>query len=359
MRFQRSVCARLVLVVTGAVLAAVATRARGAASFHGVGGLPGAETVSGLWGVSADGRVAVGEALDADGHGRAVYWTDRDGLVVIGGEGGHSVATDASADGSVIVGTDRDRVFRWTGTGGRIDLLPPPWVGQAWGVSGDGSVVTGFYNGAFRWSVASGLQGLGDSAVAFDVSLDGSTVVGALGESLRTRAVRWTERGMERLGDLQGGADYTIAWAVSADGSVVVGTSVIPGVSSSAFIWREGVGISELPGVPDGVPFKPNAISANGSVVVGGSGSLAAVWDEAHGLRLLQDVLTRDYGLDLTGWTLQNALGVSADGSTIVGGGLSPAGRGEGFVAILPEPAAGAAETVLFSMIALRRCRRA
>jgi len=178
MRFQRSVCARLVLVVTGAVLAAVATRARGAASFHGVGGLPGAETVSGLWGVSADGRVAVGEALDADGHGRAVYWTDRDGLVVIGGEGGHSVATDASADGSVIVGTDRDRVFRWTGTGGRIDLLPPPWVGQAWGVSGDGSVVTGFYNGAFRWSVASGLQGLGDSAVAFDVSLDGSTVVG-------------------------------------------------------------------------------------------------------------------------------------------------------------------------------------
>ena len=171
-------------------------------------------------------------------------------------------------------------------------------------------------------------------------------------------------RAVDRAGDGAAGrpprgADNTIAWAVSADGSVVVGTSVIPGVSSSAFIWREGVGISELPGVPDGVPFKPNAISANGSVVVGGSGGLAAVWDEAHGLRLLQDVLTRDYGLDLTGWTLQNALGVSADGSTIVGGGLSPAGRGEGFVAILPEPAAGAASTVLFSMIALRRCRRA
>jgi uncharacterized membrane protein len=141
---------------------------------------------------------------------------------------------------------------------------------------------------------------------------------------------------------------------------VIVGDSVIPGVSASAFIWREGVGMRELPGVPDGMPFKPNAISADGSVIVGQSGGLAAVWDEAHGLRLLQDVLVRDYGLDLTGWTLQNALGVSADGKTIVGGGPSPGGQpGEGFVVVLPEPAAGATATVMLSMIALRRRRRA
>ena len=39
----------------------------------------------------------------------------------------------------------------------------------------------------------------------------------------------------------------------------------------------------------------------------------------ANGMRRLQTVLTKDFGLDLTGYVLRDATGISADGTTIVG----------------------------------------
>ncbi|TKJ32311.1 MAG: hypothetical protein CEE38_23425 [Planctomycetes bacterium B3_Pla] len=44
-----------------------------------------------------------------------------------------------------------------------------------------------------------------------------------------------------------------------------------------------------------------------------------------------------DYGLDLTGWALTYAQGISADGLTIVGYGTNPAGNIEGWIATLPN----------------------
>jgi hypothetical protein len=56
----------------------------------------------------------------------------------------------------------------------------------------------------------------------------------------------------------------------------------------------------------------------------------------------LKSYLT-SHGADLTGWTLTNATGISADGLTIVGNGLNADGEVEGWVARLspaavPEP---------------------
>jgi len=55
-------------------------------------------------------------------------------------------------------------------------------------------------------------------------------------------------------------------------------------------------------------------------------------------MRSLKEVLTNDYGLDLTGWTLEHANGISADGRTIVGKGFNPSGRLEAWMAVIPEP---------------------
>ena len=48
-----------------------------------------------------------------------------------------------------------------------------------------------------------------------------------------------------------------------------------------------------------------------------------------------------DLGLDLTGWQLNNATGISADGLTIVGYGPNPNGDTEAWIAVIPEPSTG------------------
>lgn len=73
-------------------------------------------------------------------------------------------------------------------------------------------------------------------------------------------------------------------------------------------------------------------------------------------MRELDQVLSGDLGLDLTGWTLRNALAVSADGQTIVGYGTNPSGFAEAWVAVIPEPSTGL--LLMTGLISLAMCRR-
>jgi uncharacterized membrane protein len=112
--------------------------------------------------------------------------------------------------------------------------------------------------------------------------------------------------------------------------SVIVGTSGL-----EAFRWTSGDGMSALGLLPGFDSSGAYGVSGDGSVVVGtasrfdpSAGTFVAtpfIWDATNGTRSLPALLTGYYGVDLTGWTLNEATGVSGDGRTIVGNGTNPA----------------------------------
>jgi len=146
------------------------------------------------------------------------------------------------------------------------------------------------------------------------------------------------------LGNLRGAEYLSRAHGVSANGSVVVGQSQ-SAFGSEAFRWTSGegmIGLGDLPG--GGFRSWARDVSANGSVVVGSGltalGQEAFIWVPLNSMRNLRDILESGHGLDLTGWALSAAEGISADGKTIVGWGVNPNGLFEAWIAHIPEPAA-------------------
>jgi len=343
---------RLALVVVGRARArvlAVALLLAGslptsfaASSFTGLGFLPGGSS-SCAHAVSGDGKVVVGGgASGSSGRREAFRWTATDGILGLGFMGRfYSDASDVSGDGLVIVGYVADRsatghpkAFRWTRDSGMVALdKVPDGHNATWArsVSCNGSVVVGECQGpagleAFRWTATTGMTCSGRFSYATAISGDGSVVVGSAVSGSVGQAARWTEAGgMVSLGCLREGWG-TGATSVSADGAVVVGSAVSKGANRwEAFRWtKDGgmVGLGSLPGLTNS---ESCAVSKEGSIVLGVSYSYpryeAFIWDTVFGVRSLQSVLTKDFGLDLTGWTLISASGISDDRTTIVGHG--------------------------------------
>lgn len=324
-------------------------------SFRGIGALPPFSD-SAAYGISADGTTVVGMSAAFP-----IRWTAETGIRRLGeGTGVTGRANAASGNGAVIVGQVYDplsfvnRAFRWTSIDGLQYLnVPSGWhFANAEGISAAGDVIVGQgSNGAgtgLRWT-ALGITVVGggwNSSDASGVSADGSVVAGRYQPASYYRALRWTgASGTEDLGSLgQSSALDAIAFAVSGDGSVIVGIARTPINVYRAFRWTQGSGMVDL-GLPNSVEsnyVSATAVSYDGTVVVGfvnnDSGDRAFVWTQANGMRLLRDHLVEGHGLDVRGWCLRQATGVSADGRDIVGVGTNPAGVGEGWVAHIASP---------------------
>jgi probable HAF family extracellular repeat protein len=335
-----------------------------AASFRGLGSLDSSQPSphSFATDVSANGSVVTGYSTRVNGQ-EAFRWTQEDGMVGLGGF--FSFAEAVSADGFVVVGSTSDngsRAFRWTQGSGMVrldDLAGGGFYSIATSVSADGSVIVGSsdsvngFEEPFRWTQADGMLNLGSLAPdgsyrydhAYGISADGSVIVGSSYGINGQEAFLWTQAGgIVGLGDLPGSDFYSIATSVSADGSVIVGSSY--GVNGfEPFRWTQVdgmLGLGSLASNDSSNDGQAYGVSANGSVVIGssydGNEYEAFVWTQAGGMVSLKDTLI-GAGLDLSGWDLYSARGVSADGLTIVGDAINPLGQQEAWVANLsPEP---------------------
>ncbi|MCC6228478.1 MAG: hypothetical protein IT432_04545 [Phycisphaerales bacterium] len=147
---------------------------------------------------------------------------------------------------------------------------------------------------------------------------------------------------MQNLGVLAGGS-ISLAFGISGDGSIVTGSGD-SAIGTRAFRWTSGGGTQSL-GSVSGFDFSEGyGISGNGQSIVGGCGgassAIAFLWTPALGMVDLNTYLPT-LGVDLTGWTLNIARGISADGSVIAGDGTFN-GEARSFV-VSNVPAPGAA----------------
>ena len=356
-------------IAAAALLPLLSGSTASSATFVGLGDFPGGAFRSSAFDVSANGSVVIGLSYSAEGDlPWAFRWTEQSGITGLGNMGGNissSYASGVSGDGGTIVGTaltaSGPQAFRWTVASGMTLLADLPggvFYGHALGSSFDGSIVVGDGNTtaaggqngsrAVRWLSDGVANPIDDEDYSYSegISADGLTIVGTQHHNTAPQAFRWTQAdGMVGLGDLPDGVFESHAIALSSDGSAIVGR----GSSASgkeAFLWTGATGLFGLGDLPGGA-FESLAwdISGDGSLVVGTGrtdlGYEAFIWDRTNGIRNLREVLVSEYGLNLNGWKLLSARGISADGQTIVGEGTNPSGQSESWrVSGIPEPSA-------------------
>jgi probable HAF family extracellular repeat protein len=290
--------------------------------------------------ISADGRVVVGTANYGTSGRVAFMWTAEKGMVSLDPAPRSRAWAEAAAvsrDGSVIVGWWNGRAFRWTRKGGLVSLgtLPGSDTSFAQAVSADGTVIVGVCTGgvrvsgvAFRWTQQTGMIALpGDAIHAVNAtSADGKIAYGEEAEkSGHLHVVRWDSDG--NITRFANGPEVLISevHGVTADGSIAVG-SQLTNSGLHAVAWFSSKDVRQLGAFHGGNSSEATAVNADGSVIVGTATdganhnrTIVFRWTESTGMRSLTQWI-REAGGDPGPVEANLGLGVSADGSRIVGG---------------------------------------
>jgi probable HAF family extracellular repeat protein len=322
------------------------------ASFQGLGQMPGGWPAAGTYAsaISADGSTIMGYGWVCPTGGtsctssdkvRAYRWTFS-GYHLLGTRGDSSYfgAGAVSADGSVIAGEHSQptgfAAFRWTIVQGMAQL--PMNIATA--VTSDGAMVAGGDN----WWKSSGEKGIfgpfpgeqdqtqayGLSGTALAPVAVGGAIKGSGGFGPTFHAFRWTPAGgLQDLGLTTGAESF--ATAISGDGSVIVGEARDASGFWRAFRWTASTGMIDIGtlGGPESAPFgvnKDGTVIVGASLTSGSSGSSHIFrWTPKTGMQDLLTVLqaagvhTADKWVDLN-----TMVGVSADGTIMVGYGQGP-----------------------------------
>ncbi len=322
------------------------------------------ELGSGLTATSAssDGSVVVG-----DNGGQNFMWTEGSGVVLIGGVAPQGFGGQAavSGDGTLISATRINpstnlgelssynvATQTWT-SHGALDSSSGSSASSAWGMSSNGLTIVGlgWINAgsahAIKWTAAGGVEDLGSSVSgrstrANAANSDGSIIAGWQDSpsGFRQGAI-WTN-GVQNLITHANGDRATEAGAISADGVWTCGGQ---GFSNDfqAWKWSDATGIIDIgPAPTSGWRGAATGLTADGSKAVGfyrpwpapATFGRGFIHTELDGMLDLTD-LAITLGNDLQGAILALPLGISDDGSTVVG----VTNSGQGFVLRIPaEP---------------------
>ena len=305
--------------------------------------------------ISDDGSVVVGEVLEPIALWRRVFRWEEGVLEVLPGETpagtfGSDIfpgKVSVSGDGRVVVVSTRPHALRledgiWT------EVESPKGESRIWDVNADGSVLVGWvgtqtsssYGWPARWDdgevtlLSPGPRNILEEIATKGVSADGTVAVGMS----ERQAVRWVGTDPRPFllsddappGDPSWPGRKSWASAASADGSVIVGTRLNKphdGPVWTAYRWDDG----DIVDLGNGWV---NDVSDDGQIAVGSGPS---IWDGSGNHRNLTDMLVNDYRLDLGGWELRDATGISGDGRTVIGWGKDPDGFDADWVLRLPE----------------------
>lgn len=256
----------------------------------------------------------------------------------------YSFSGDISQNGLVVAGqatnsAGQQEAFRWTAATGMqgLGILSANPSGNlrsyANGISADGSVIVGGTSSpavtstsssateAFRWTAATGMVGLGmlpggGSSNATGVSNDGNAVVAygaATGYTLQSAI--WTPGGgLQGIGDIPGGTAYSYAWTISGDGSTISSLGVNSSNQTEAFKWTQAGGLVAM-GIPAGnARSETYGMNDDGSIIVGAYGISGQSRQAAYWTESGGWV-----GLGSMGYNSASASGVSDDGNMIIG----------------------------------------
>jgi uncharacterized membrane protein len=301
------------------------------------------------YGISADGTTVVGHSPAG-----AVAWNLPTSTQTILGPG---VATDVSSDGSIVTGTlPGGSVYRWTQATGESPIGHDSFTTPK--ISSDGSTIIGSSGGtgqtAFRWRASTGVQLLplspnANSAGVYDLSADGSEIVGAISvPPNNTLPVLWhNDLSYSIVQPTPPSLQYGLT-AINPAGTVAFGFHIAPG--TDAFRWTAQTGMVDLgfPRTGNPVPM-PSACTADGDIFIGQTfTNQCFVWRLGTEPRTLDDILTNDFGIDLGNLQIIDAADMTPDGRTIVGIGQDAVtGAFSGWVVNLsrsiPAPSTGLA----------------
>ncbi len=325
-------------------VAAFAANPTSAQTITVVPAFPGGSS-SVVYAVNSTGTAAAGYSNNAGGTDTGLRWFTPGGgsgnMGFLPGGGLNSYAQAMDASGTALAGYGdsfgNTRAFRATTSFG-FEVLPlVPGTGNfatASGISAAGTRVVGTGGvgslaRAFLWDLSNPTVSLNLGVIsgqttsgARAISGDGTVVVGSSGPL----AFRWTSAGgMQSLGTPLPGQVWALGEAANTNGSVITGR--YSNGNELGYRWTAATGMVALPQSPGGsAALRPRAVNGDGTVIIGQvvdnvAGFTAFVWTPSLGTQLLPAHLSAR-GVNMTGWQITDATGISADGTAMCGNGF-------------------------------------